>query len=31
VHDDPQYRDPQTLEWQAFVVRSVVGWLSEPR
>jgi pimeloyl-ACP methyl ester carboxylesterase len=31
VHDDPQYRDPQTQEWQAFVIRSVADWLSEQR
>ena len=31
VHDDPQYRNPQTQERQAFVIRSVADWLSEPR
>jgi pimeloyl-ACP methyl ester carboxylesterase len=27
VHDDPEYRDPQTQEWQAFVIRSVADWV----
>jgi fermentation-respiration switch protein FrsA (DUF1100 family) len=27
VHDDPQYLDPQTGQWQAFVIRSVAEWL----
>lgn len=27
VHDDPLYRNPQTAEWQAFVIRSVAQWL----
>lgn len=27
VHDDPQYLDPQTQEWQAFVIRSVADWI----
>lgn len=26
VHDDPQYLDPQSQEWQAFVVREVAEW-----
>jgi uncharacterized protein len=30
VHDDPAYRDPQTQQWQASVIRSVTEWLSEP-
>ena len=30
VHDDPLYRDPQTQQWQASVVRSVTEWLTEP-
>lgn len=30
VHDDPQYREPQTQEWQAFVIQSVTQWLTEP-
>ena len=29
VHDDPLYRDPQTQQWQASVIRSVAEWLSE--
>jgi pimeloyl-ACP methyl ester carboxylesterase len=29
VHDDPQYREPQTQQWQAFVIRSVTQWLTE--
>lgn len=28
VHDDPQYRDPQSQEWQAFVIRTVVEWIT---
>jgi hypothetical protein len=28
VHDDPQYLDPQSREWQAFVIRSVTEWLT---
>ncbi|MFD5783569.1 alpha/beta hydrolase [Streptomyces sp. NPDC126933] len=28
VHDDPQYREPQSREWQAFVIRVVADWLS---
>ena len=28
VHDDPQYLDPQTVEWQTFVIRSVADWLA---
>jgi pimeloyl-ACP methyl ester carboxylesterase len=28
VHDDPGYRDPQSQEWQAFVIRTVVDWLA---
>ena len=30
VQDDPLYRDPQTQEWQASVIRSVTAWLTEP-
>ena len=30
VHDDPLYREPQTQQWQAFVIRSVTAWLTEP-
>jgi alpha-beta hydrolase superfamily lysophospholipase len=29
VHDDPQYLSPQSQEWQAFVVRTVAGWITE--
>jgi alpha-beta hydrolase superfamily lysophospholipase len=28
VHDDPQYLNPQSQEWQAFVIRTVTGWLT---
>lgn len=28
VHDDPQYLDPQSQEWQAYVIRTVVGWIT---
>jgi uncharacterized protein len=28
VHDDPQYQDPQTREWQGYVIRTVVEWLT---
>jgi hypothetical protein len=28
VHDDPQYLNPQTVEWQSFVIRSVAEWLA---
>lgn len=27
VHDDPQYADPQTQEWQASVIQTVAEWL----
>jgi dienelactone hydrolase len=30
VHDDPQYRQPQTQQSQALVIRSVTEWLTEP-
>jgi len=29
VHEDPLYREPQTQQWQAFVIRSVTAWLTE--
>jgi uncharacterized protein len=29
VHDDPLYREPQTQQWQASVIRSVAAWLTE--
>ncbi|MEU8717564.1 alpha/beta fold hydrolase [Streptomyces sp. NPDC048663] len=28
VHDDPQYLDPQSQEWQAFVIRTVADWVT---
>ena len=28
VHDDPQYLNPQSQEWQAFVIRTVTDWLT---
>jgi pimeloyl-ACP methyl ester carboxylesterase len=28
VHDDPWYLNPQTLEWQALVMRLVTDWLA---
>ena len=28
VHDDPQYLDPRTQEWQAFAIRTVADWLA---
>jgi pimeloyl-ACP methyl ester carboxylesterase len=28
VHDDPQYLDPQSQEWQAFVIRTVADWIT---
>jgi alpha-beta hydrolase superfamily lysophospholipase len=28
VHDDPTYADPQSQEWQAFVIRTVAAWLT---
>jgi pimeloyl-ACP methyl ester carboxylesterase len=30
VHDDPLYREPQTQQWQASVIRSATAWLTEP-
>ncbi|WP_234531675.1 alpha/beta hydrolase [Streptomyces shenzhenensis] len=30
VHDDPQYLDPQSQEWQAFVIRTVAEWVTTP-
>jgi pimeloyl-ACP methyl ester carboxylesterase len=30
VHDDPQYLNPQTQEWQAFVIRTVAEWINDP-
>jgi alpha-beta hydrolase superfamily lysophospholipase len=28
VHDDPQYREPQSQEWQAFVIQAVADWIT---
>jgi len=28
VHDDPQYLNPQSQEWQAFVIRIVADWIT---
>lgn len=28
VHEDPQYLNPQSLAWQAFVIQTVAGWLA---
>lgn len=28
VHDDSQYLDPQTREWQAFVIGAVIEWVT---
>lgn len=28
VHEDPEYRQPQTQEWQAFVIRTVADWMT---
>lgn len=28
VHDDPTYVEPQSQEWQAFVIRAVTAWLT---
>lgn len=28
VHDDPQYLNPQSQEWQAFVIQAVREWLT---
>jgi len=28
VHDDPKYLNPQSQEWQAFVIRTVAGWIT---
>jgi alpha-beta hydrolase superfamily lysophospholipase len=27
VHEDPAYANPQTQEWQAFVIGTVVEWI----
>lgn len=28
VHEDPQYLNPQSQEWQAFVIRTVSEWIT---
>lgn len=28
VHDDPQYLNPQSQEWQALVIDTVAGWIT---
>ncbi|MBP2333866.1 pimeloyl-ACP methyl ester carboxylesterase [Saccharothrix coeruleofusca] len=28
VHEDPEYRDPRSREWQAFVIRTVREWFT---
>jgi pimeloyl-ACP methyl ester carboxylesterase len=28
VHDDPHYLNPQSQEWQAFVIRTVTDWIT---
>ncbi|MGQ0773589.1 MAG: alpha/beta hydrolase [Pseudonocardiales bacterium] len=28
VHEDPQYLNPQSQEWQAFVIRTVAEWIT---
>lgn len=28
VHEDPRYLNPQSQEWQAFVIRTVADWLT---
>jgi alpha-beta hydrolase superfamily lysophospholipase len=28
VHDDPQYLNPQSQQWQAFVIRTVTDWIT---
>jgi uncharacterized protein len=28
VHDDPQYLNPESQEWQAFVIRTVAAWVT---
>jgi pimeloyl-ACP methyl ester carboxylesterase len=28
VHDDPEYAQPQTQDWQAFVIRTVIEWIT---
>jgi pimeloyl-ACP methyl ester carboxylesterase len=28
VHDDPQYLNPQSQQWQAFVIQTVANWIT---
>lgn len=28
MHDDPEYLNPQSQEWQAFVIRAVAQWIT---
>ncbi len=28
VHEDPQYLNPQSQQWQAFVIRTVTDWIT---
>lgn len=28
VHEDPQYQDPQTREWQSYAIRTIAEWLT---
>jgi pimeloyl-ACP methyl ester carboxylesterase len=28
IHDDPQYLNPQSQQWQAFVIRTVADWVT---
>jgi hypothetical protein len=28
VDEDPQYQNPQTREWQAYVIRAITEWLT---
>lgn len=29
IHEDPQYLNPQSQEWQSFVIRTTTEWLTE--
>ncbi|GAA1937279.1 hypothetical protein GCM10009716_49260 [Streptomyces sodiiphilus] len=29
VHDAPQYLEPQSQEWQAFVIATVAEWVTQ--
>lgn len=28
VHDDPQYLNPQSQAWQAFVIETIAEWIT---